>query len=109
MLGLMSTPHVQYMLLFLVLAAVNSDQFQVLCSYTLLLKPPILMSSWWGHVTLCCTWKKLQFTRKYTGYISPEGMSTNLYRKGHVVTDISLHLDHVKTSLPCCSGMFYSS
>ena len=30
-------------------------------------------------------------------------------RKGHVVTDISLHLDRVKTSLPCCSGMFYSS
>ena len=33
---------VQYMLLFLVLA-VNSDQFQILQSYTLLLKPPVLM------------------------------------------------------------------
>ena len=41
----MSTQHVQYMLLFLVLA-VNSDQFQILRSYTLLLKPPILKRSY---------------------------------------------------------------
>ena len=32
---------VQYVLLFLVLT-VNSDQFQILWNYTLLLKPPIL-------------------------------------------------------------------
>ena len=37
-----------YMLLFLVLA-VNSNQIQILRSYTLLLKPPILMHS--------CVWK----------------------------------------------------
>ena len=34
----------QYILLILVLA-VNSDRFQMLQSYTLLLKPPILMHS----------------------------------------------------------------
>ena len=39
-----STQHVQCVLLFLVLA-VNSAQFQILCSYMLLLKSPILMRS----------------------------------------------------------------
>ena len=40
----MSTQHVQYMILFLVLA-VNSDRFKILQSYTLLLKPPVSMRS----------------------------------------------------------------
>ena len=40
----MSTQDVQYMLLFLVLV-VNSDQFQILLSYTLLLQLLILMRS----------------------------------------------------------------
>ena len=38
----MSMQHVQYVLLFLVLVA-NSDWFQILQSYTLLLKPPVFM------------------------------------------------------------------
>ena len=41
----MPMQHAQYVLLFLVLA-VNSDQFQRLQSYTLLLKLPVLMHSW---------------------------------------------------------------
>ena len=41
-----------YVLLFLVLV-VNSDQFQILQSYTLLLKPPVLMYSYW--MLLACT------------------------------------------------------
>ena len=40
--GLCLRAAAQYVLLFLVLA-VNSDRFQILRSYTLLLKPPILM------------------------------------------------------------------
>ena len=45
----MSTHHVQYVLhvlLFLVLV-INSNQFQILRSYTLLLQQPILMCSWY--------------------------------------------------------------
>ena len=38
----MSTQHAQYVLLFLVLV-VNSDRFQILWSYTLLLYPSIIM------------------------------------------------------------------
>ena len=38
------------MLLILVLA-VNSDCFQILRSYTLLLKPPVLMQSWQEQLT----------------------------------------------------------
>ena len=38
----------QYVLLFLVLA-VHSDHFQILQSYTLLLKPPVLIHSWTTH------------------------------------------------------------
>ena len=37
----MSTQHAQYVLLFLVLV-INSDQFQILQSYTVLLQLPIL-------------------------------------------------------------------
>ena len=45
---LMSTHScVQYVLLLLVMA-VNSDWFQTLQSYMLLLKPPVLMHSWLG-------------------------------------------------------------
>ena len=36
--------YAQYVLLFLVVA-VNSDRFQIVWSYTLLLKPPVLMRS----------------------------------------------------------------
>ena len=50
--------HVQYMLLFLVLA-VNSDWFQVLKSYRLLPKPPVLMRF--------CTFPQTQF--KFSGWI----------------------------------------
>ena len=42
----LSTQHVQYMLLFLVLVVkLNSNQFQILQSYTLLLQLPVLMHS----------------------------------------------------------------
>ena len=39
--------------LFLVLA-VNSEWFQILQSYMLLLKPPVLMHSWPGVSYICC-------------------------------------------------------
>ena len=43
--------HAMYLLLFLVLV-VNSDQFQILWSYTLLLKPILLRSSYIA-IVLC--------------------------------------------------------
>ena len=46
----MPMQHAQYMLLFLVL--INSDQFQSLWSYTLLLKPQVLMHSFRGNLSI---------------------------------------------------------
>ena len=47
----MSMQHAQYVLLFLVLV-VNSVRFQILRSYTLLLKLPVFMYSFWCLVTM---------------------------------------------------------
>ena len=46
----MSTQHAQYVLLFLI-PVINSDRFQILWSYTLLLRPLVLMLCWYsGHL-----------------------------------------------------------